>query len=324
MDYTKQLTGFLDNCLTGTEFKNLGKLYVGKVRDCYVQEERGHRILVTTDRQSAFDQVLGLIPCKGQALNQLAVWWFDQTRDIVANHLIGAPDPNVMVCKNVKTFPIEMVIRGYMTGSTSTSVWTVYNNGDREYCGNVLPEGMKKNEPFAEPIITPTTKDDEHDEKISPVEIVKQGLATQEQWDELERITRALFARGQEIALKGGLILVDTKYEFGIDEEGSIVLIDEVHTPDSSRFWIADTFEERFAAGEEPENFDKEFLRLWYRSKCDPYKDPLPEMPNDFQIQVAQRYIDVYEKITGKEFEFPDVEEDIVERIEGNLEGYAV
>lgn len=325
MDYTDKLTSFLTNCLTGTQLEGFGKLYAGKVRDCYIQENEKRRILVTTDRQSAFDRNLGLIPCKGQALNQLAVWWFDQTRDIVANHVIDMPDPNVMVCKNVKTFPIEMVIRGYMTGSTSTSVWTVYKNGEREYCGNRLPEGMKKNELFQEPIITPTTKSDEHDEQISPDEIVAQGFATKEQWKELERITRALFARGQQMALKGGLILVDTKYEFGVDEDGGIVLIDEIHTPDSSRFWVADTYEAQFAAGEEPESFSKEFLRLWYADKCDPYKDEfLPEMPDELRIQVAQRYIDVYEKLTGLAFEFPDEDADLVERIRGNLEGYHI
>jgi phosphoribosylaminoimidazole-succinocarboxamide synthase len=323
MDYTQQLTSFIGNYLEGTEFSGFGEFYRGKVRDNYVQKEQKRRILVTTDRQSAFDRNLGFIPCKGQALNQLAVWWFEQTKDIVNNHIIDVPDPNVMVCKNVETFPIEMVIRGYMTGSTSTSVWTVYKNGDREYCGNVLPEGMKKNEPFETPIITPTTKSDEHDEKISPDEIVKQGLATQEEWDKLVEITQSLFARGKEIAQKGGLILVDTKYEFGKDEEGNIVLIDEIHTPDSSRFWIADTYGEKFAAGEEPESFSKEFLRLWFNDRCDPYKDEvLPDMPDELRIQVAQRYIDVYEKLTGLTFEFPPEGENIVERIGKNLEGY--
>ncbi len=324
MNYARQLQHFLSHCLTETHFSDFGKLYTGKVRDCYVQEKEERRILVTTDRQSAFDRNLGLIPCKGQALNQLAVWWFEKTKDIVPNQILSVPDPNAMVCENVKTFPIEMVIRGYMTGSTSTSVWTVYQSGAREYCGNILPEGMKKNEPFATPIITPTTKSDFHDEQISPKEIVKQGLATQKQWDEIERITRALFARGQELAKKGGLILVDTKYEFGMRDDGTIILIDEIHTPDSSRFWIADTYKEKFAAGQEPENFDKEFLRLWYKGKCDPYKDPLPEMPDDFRIQVAQRYIDVYEKLTGSQFAFPKTGEDIVARIEKNLQEFRV
>jgi phosphoribosylaminoimidazole-succinocarboxamide synthase len=324
MDYSAQLQPHLNNCLEKVDLQGFGDLYRGKVRDVYIQKEQGRRILITTDRQSAFDKNLGFIPVKGQALNQLAVWWFEQTKDIVQNHIIDIPDPNVMVCKDVKRLDIEMVIRGYMTGSTSTSVWTIYKNGEREYCGNVLPEGMKKNQAFAEPIITPTTKSDVHDEKISPKEIVEQGLATQEQWDELERVTRALFARGQELAKKGGLILVDTKYEFGLLPNGDIVLIDEIHTPDSSRYWIADTYEARIAGGEEPENFDKEFLRLWYTKQCDPYNDPLPAMPDEFRMQVAQRYIDVYEKLTGTSFVFPEAGVDVAKRIEGNLGQYQI
>ncbi|HEC21152.1 MAG TPA: phosphoribosylaminoimidazolesuccinocarboxamide synthase [Candidatus Peregrinibacteria bacterium] len=315
MDYTEQIRKNLSNLLGETDFPWLGELYRGKVRDNYSLGNK--RIIITTDRQSAFDQVLGSIPCKGQALTQLTCWWFDQTKEIVPNHLISSPDPNAVLCKNVKVFPIEMVIRGYLSGSTSTSAWKAYEKGEREYCGHTLPEGMKKNEPFPKSLITPTTKSDEHDEKISREEIIAQGLVPEEKYKQIEEYTYALFARGQELAKKGGLVLIDTKYEFGEDEAGNIILVDEIHTPDSSRFWKADTYKERIARGEEPENFDKEFLRLWFTERCDPYKDPLPEMPDDFRVEVAQRYIDVYERITGEKFIFP--EENILVRIEKNL-----
>ncbi|MDZ4217365.1 MAG: phosphoribosylaminoimidazolesuccinocarboxamide synthase, partial [Candidatus Gracilibacteria bacterium] len=210
---------------------------------------------------------------------------------------------------------------GYLSGSTSTSAWKAYENGERTYCGHTLPEGMKKNEAFPQPLITPTTKSDEHDEKISAEEIVRLGLATAEEWEQLEKITFALFARGQELAKKGGLILVDTKYEFGKDEQGNIILIDEIHTSDSSRFWKADIYESRLAAGQEPENFDKEFLRLWYTERCDPYSgEPLPEMPDEFRIEVALRYIETYERITGQSYVLPEGE--VKERVEEVLKRY--
>ncbi len=317
----EKIKPYLDHCLEGTNVSGFGSFYKGKVRDCYITKDGKQRILVTTDRQSAFDQVLGMIPLKGQALNQLSFWWFGQTRDLVPNHVISMPDPNVLVCKNVTPFKIEMVIRGFLSGSTGTSAWKAYEKGERLYCGHTLPEGMKKNQAFPQPLITPTTKSDEHDEKISAAEIIEKGLATKEQWAVLEKYTFALFARGQELAKKGGLILVDTKYEFGVDEDGQIVLIDEIHTSDSSRFWKADTSEARIAQGQEPENFDKEFLRLWYTKRCDPYKDKLPEMPDDFRIEVAQRYLATYEMITGKAFEFPEM--NIQERVEGVLKTLA-
>jgi len=316
---SEQVIPYLTHCLEGTDIKGFGSFYRGKVRDCYISTDHRQRILVTTDRQSAFDQVLGLIPLKGQALNLLSAWWFENTKDIVQNHLIDVPDPNIVRCINVEPFKIEMVIRGFLSGSTSTSAWKAYEKGERQYCGHLLPEGMKKNDPFPESLITPTTKSDEHDEKISAAQIVEQGLASQEEWDELERVTFALFARGQELAKKGGLILVDTKYEFGKDEEGNIILIDEIHTSDSSRFWKADTYQERISQGHEPENFDKEFLRLWYTDRCDPYKDPLPEMPDDFRVEVALRYIETFERITGQEFLLPEPE--IQARVERALEG---
>lgn len=294
----------------------LGEKYKGKVRDVYVTDDK--IFLISTDRQSAFDRNLAHIPFKGQVLTQTSAFWFKETEDIVKNHVIDIPDPNVVVCKKLKVFPIEFVIRGYLTGVTSTAAWTAYSKGEREFCGNILPEGMKKNQAFEKPIITPTTKSDEHDEKISAREVVIQGLMTQEEWDFTADKTMTLFLRGQEIAAKHGLILVDTKYEFGYDSDGNIFLIDEIHTPDSSRYWLKNSYASRIANGEEPENIDKEFLRLWFKKHCDPYKDEvLPEAPASLVIELSKRYIKLYEMITGKKF---DAEVgDVKGRIEKNL-----
>jgi len=302
--------------LKETNLENLGKKYKGKVRDVYVAEDK--IFLISTDRQSAFDRNLANIPFKGQVLTQTSAFWFENTKDIIQNHVIDIPDPNVVVCKKLKVFPVEFVIRGYITGVTSTSAWTAYEKGERNFCGNTLPEGLKKNQKFPNPIITPTTKSDEHDEKISAEEIVKRGLMTQEQWDFVADKTQKLFQRGTEIAAKNGLILVDTKYEFGYDKQGNIFLIDEIHTPDSSRYWLKDTYEERLEKGEEPENIDKEFLRLWFKEHCDPYNDEtLPEAPEELVIELSKRYIKLYEMITGKQFEAEIG--DVKERIETNL-----
>lgn len=291
----------MNHTLKRTDFEGLGKKYKGKVRDVYVSDDK--IFLIATDRQSAFDRNLANIPFKGQVLTQVSKFWFDQTNDIVQNHIISVPDPNVVVCKKLKVFPVEFVVRGYLTGVTDTAAWTAYSKGEREFCGNTLPEGMKKNQAFETPIITPTTKSDEHDEKISAEEIVKQGLMSQEDWDYVSGKALELFQRGTEIASKNGLILVDTKYEFGHDEEGNIFLIDEIHTPDSSRYWLKDSYEERFSKDEEPEYIDKEFLRLWFKDHCDPYKDEtLPDAPDELVIELSKRYIKLYEMITGNEF----------------------
>jgi len=302
--------------LNETNFKGLGERKKGKVRDVYVSDDK--IFLIATDRQSAFDRILARIPFKGQVLTQTSVFWFEQTKDIIANHVIDVPDPNVVVCKKLKVFPVEVVVRGYITGVTSTAAWTAYAKGERNFCGNVLPEGLKKNQKFDTPIITPTTKSDEHDEKISGEEIVKKGLMSKEQWRLVSAKSLELFDRGTEIAAKNGLILVDTKYEFGYDSEGNIFLIDEIHTPDSSRFWIKETYEERIAKGEEPENIDKEFLRLWFTEHCDPYKDKvLPEAPEELVIELSKRYIQLYEMITGNKFKTKVG--DVSKRIEENL-----
>jgi len=309
----------LKNCLVETDLEWIGPKKRSKVRDIY---DAGDKVvLVTTDRQSAFDRILASVPFKGVVLNLSSAWWFSQTEDIVPNHVLAVPDPNVTVGKKCSVFPVEFVIRGFLTGVTDTAVWTAYEKGERVYCGNILPEGMKKNQKFSQPIITPTTKFDEHDLKISAEQIVSEGLMSQEDWDKTSELTRKLFTRGQELATKAGLILVDTKYEFGRDDSGDIVLIDEIHTPDSSRWWFSGSYEERFARGEEPEYFDKEFLRLWFREHSDPYKDKeLPSAPDELVIELASRYINIYERITGKAFEF--TEGDISQRINNNLEKY--
>ncbi len=302
--------------LKGAEFPSLGKKYKGKVRDVYVVEDK--IFLISTDRQSAFDRNLTNIPFKGQVLTQTSAFWFEKTKDIIQNHVVDVPDPNVVVCKKLKVFPVEVVVRGYITGVTSTSAWTAYEQGERNFCGNILPEGLKKNQKFETPIITPTTKSEEHDEKISGEEIVKKGLMTREQWDFVSDKALKLFERGQEIAASHGIILVDTKYEFGYDSEGNIFLIDEIHTPDSSRFWIKESYEGRFDKGEEPENIDKEFLRLWFKEHCDPYKDKkLPDAPEELVVELSKRYIQLYEMITGEKFEVSVG--DVSSRIEKNL-----
>ncbi len=306
--------------LTETSFK-FGHKYQGKVRDTYDLGDK--LILVTTDRQSAFDRVLAAVPYKGQALNLTSAWWFEQTESIIANHVIAVPDPNVTIAKKCEVFPIEFVMRGYITGTTSTSLWTVYNNGAREYCGIKFKDGLRKNERLPEPLMTPTTKDKVHDRPISAKEIVAEGWMSQQDWDEASDAAMRLFKFGQQMAAKHGLILVDTKYEMGRDADGNIMLIDEIHTPDSSRYWLASGYEERFAAGKDPDNIDKEFLRLWFKDHCDPYKDAvLPEAPEELIVTLASRYIQLYEMITGQKFSFTQVAGPVEPRIMRNIAGW--
>lgn len=300
--YLDLIHGALPYCLTETSFE-FGKKYQGKVRDTYDLGDK--LILVTTDRLSAFDRVLASVPCKGQVLNLTSAWWFEQTESIIPNHVIAIPDPNVTIAKKCEVFPIEFVVRGYITGTTSTSLWTQYNSGVRDYCGIHFKDGLRKNERLATPVITPTTKDKEHDRPISPKEIVSEGWMTQADWDACREAAMRLFQFGSETAAKHGLILVDTKYEMGRDADGNIMLIDEIHTPDSSRYWLSAHYEERFSAGKEPDNIDKEFLRLWFKEHCDPYKDAvLPAAPEELIVTLASRYIQLYEMITGKTFPF--------------------
>ena len=302
-DYREQISKELNNCITETDLP-IGKKYRGKVRDVY--DIGDQLILITTDRQSAFDRILAAIPFKGQVLNLTSAWWFEQTSHIVKNHVVALPDSNVIVAEKCEVFPIEFVVRGYITGSTSTSLWTVYKNGSRNYCGINLPEGLVKNQRLTAAMLTPTTKEKEHDRPISPEEIISEGWMSKNDWKAASEIALKLFAFGQKKALENGLILVDTKYELGRDSNGNIVLVDEIHTPDSSRYWIADTYKNRFKSGKEPQNIDKEFLRLWFIDNCDPYNDKiLPPAPEELIIELSQRYIFLYETITGNRFIFP-------------------
>ena len=317
--YKNRIKAELNNTLTETSLTG-GNKRTGKVRDQY---DLGDKIaLITTDRQSAFDRVLAAIPFKGQVLNQTSAWWFDKTQNIIPNHVINLPDPNVTLAKKCDVIPIEFVVRGYITGSTSTALWTVYNNGNREYCGNVLPEGMVKNQKLDSNMLTPTTKEEHHDRPIAPDEIVNEGWMTQKDWDFCSQKALELFTFGQKKASENGMILVDTKYEMGHDSSGNIVLIDEIHTPDSSRYWITETYSERMAAGEEPQNVDKEFLRLWFVDNCDPYNDEtLPEAPEELVVELSSRYIYLYEIITGGTFVFPE-DKPVQERINENLKDH--
>lgn len=308
--------------LEKTDFKNLGERRQGKVRDVYTQADK--IILVSTDRYSAFDRNLALIPFKGQVLTQTSRFWFKQTQDIIQNHIIESPDPNVVVVKKCKVVPIEMVVRGYITGVTGTALWTLYNGGQRDFGDFNLPDGMKKNQKLDSPVLTPTTKDDTHDKPLTSKEIVDQKIVPEELWKQLTETAIKLFKRGQEVALGRGLILVDTKYEFGLADDGKLMLIDEIHTPDSSRYWQADSYQDRINQGLEPQNFDKEFLRLWFKEHSDPYKDEkLPEAPADMVVELSSRYIQIYEQITGKKFE-TDLETPISDRIEGDIKQFII
>ena len=309
------------NILEKTSFNNLGEKYVGKVRDVYNQKDKV--ILISTDRYSAFDRNLALIPCKGQVLTQISKFWFENTKDIVLNHVIDFPDPNVVVGKKCKVIPIEMVVRGYITGITGTSLWTLYQKGQRDFGDFVLPDGMKKNQKLDKPVLTPTTKSNEHDRPLTTADIVKEKIVSEDLWRKLADSALKLFTRGQEIALKHGLILVDTKYEFGLDSNGELTLVDEIHTPDSSRYWQAKTYKERIEKGLEPENFDKEFLRLWFKENCDPYKDEVgPKAPVEMVEELSRRYIQIFEQITGATFKIE--KGNIEKRIENNLKKYTI
>jgi phosphoribosylaminoimidazole-succinocarboxamide synthase len=254
-------------------------------------------------------------------LNQVSAFWFERTRDIVPNHVLAIPDPNVTVAKKCKLVPIEAVVRGYLTGVTDTAIWTRYGKGERNFGGVVLPAGMRKNQKLPRPLFDPTTKEAVHDRTLTPEQMMAEGFVTRDLFERIKQTALALFARGQEIAAKNGLVLVDTKYEFGTAEDGSVVLIDEIHTPDSSRYWQLDSYEVRFVAGEEPHYFDKEFLRLWFKEHSDPYGDAaLPEAPPDLVQELSRRYIQMYEQITGQKFAFGATP--VLPRIERNLKSY--
>lgn len=317
----------LEQTFAGLDLDFLGARRSGKVRDIY--ERNDQLILITTDRLSAFDHILGLVPFKGQVLNQLSAFWFDQTRDIVANHFVESPDPNVTVGRKCRTLPVEVVVRGYISGVTKTSLWYRYSQGERWIYGIEFPDGLSKNDPLLQPIITPTTKAEKggHDELITSSEIVDKGLVEEGLWDRVCNVALALFARGQQIAARGGLLLVDTKYEFGLAEDGELLLIDEIHTPDSSRFWTAASYEEVRKAREqkagdglaipEPENFDKEFVRLAYAARGYLGDGAPPPLTEDLALQASQRYIRCYELLTGRRFVVGDLP--VAARVDKNL-----
>ncbi|MCB0480813.1 MAG: phosphoribosylaminoimidazolesuccinocarboxamide synthase [Flavobacteriales bacterium] len=302
------------------QFPNQTKYYKGKVRDVYTIDT-DLLVMVASDRISAFDHVLPKgIPYKGQVLNQIAGYFLDATSDIVPNWKMASPDPQVTVGKACSPYRIEMVIRGYLSGHA----WREYKAGRRMICGVAMPDGMTENDKFPTPIITPATKADEgHDEDISREEIIKQGIVVESEYTQLEKYTRALFQRGCEMALAKGLILVDTKYEFGKDRDGNITLIDEIHTPDSSRYFYADGYEVRQKAGEKQKQLSKEFVREWLMDNGFQGLEgqQMPNMPDEFVKTVSERYIELYESITGKSFEKANVQ-DIETRVEANVLKY--
>jgi phosphoribosylaminoimidazole-succinocarboxamide synthase len=303
--------------LKTTDFQGLGRREEGKVRDNYVHDDR--RTIVVTDRVSCFDVVVGTLPFKGQVLNQLAAFWFERTKGLVPNHLIAVPDPCVSVVRELRPLPVEFVVRGYLTGSTSTSVLTAYAKGERVYCGHRLPDGLDAHEPLPEPLLTPTTKarHGEHDQLTSREEIVAGGTLSEETFDAAARIAHTLFAEGTRWAATRGLILVDTKYEIAEDCDGGLVVIDEIHTPDSSRYWYRDRYERAVAEGRTPDALDKEYVRRWLGEKGYRGDGPPPELPVDVRCEAARRYIEAFEQITGRDFE-PDTE-DPHKRIRRNL-----
>ncbi|BCH55591.1 phosphoribosylaminoimidazolesuccinocarboxamide synthase [Agrobacterium vitis] len=304
-------------------FPELPNYYRGKVRENYDLPD-GSRVIISTDRLSAFDRILACIPYKGQVLTQTARYWFEQTADICPNHIIAYPDPAIVIGKRLTILPVEVVVRGYLAGTTGTSILTLYKKGQRTMYGMTLPDGMRDNQKLPQAIITPTSKefDGGHDAPLTPAEIIDNGLLTPDQWRQLSQYALALFARGQQKAAERRLILVDTKYEFGTDEAGNILLADEIHTPDSSRYWIAETYEQAFAQGTRPASFDKDFVRSWVAERCDPYKDDIPEIPQELVEATSKVYIQAYEAITGLTFQADNSGETPFDRVKANLFSY--
>ncbi|SFB53701.1 phosphoribosylaminoimidazole-succinocarboxamide synthase [Rhizobium sp. NFR07] len=309
--------------LTEAFIPELPNYYGGKVRENYDLAD-GSRVIIATDRLSAFDIILTCIPDKGHVLTQTARYWFEQTKDICPNHVIAYPDPNVVIGKRLDILPVEIVVRGYLAGTTGTSLLTLYKKGERSMYGLNLPDGMKDNQVLPQPVITPTSKafHGGHDEPLTPADIIEHKLLTQEQWDTVSRYALALFARGQEMAARRGLILVDTKYEFGTDADGNIILADEIHTPDSSRYWMADSYDEAFTTGGRPKSFDKDFIRAWVVERCDPYKEEVPTIPAELIEETAGVYRSAYEMITGETFVPDNSGDTVLGRIRGNLQPY--
>ena len=309
--------------LSDATIPELPNHHAGKVRDSY-DLEGGRRLLIATDRLSAFDRILTSVPLKGQVLTQTARFWFEATADICPNHVIDYPDPNVLLARRLTILPVEIVVRGYLAGTTGTSILTLYNQGRREMYGARFPDGLRPNQALPQPIITPTTKADAgaHDEPLSAEEILQRRLLQPGQWEQVSDYALRLFARGRAMAEERGLILADTKYELGLDEDGRIVLADEIHTPDSSRYWLASSYPERFERGERPESFDKDFVRAWVAARCDPYRDPIPAIPEELVLQTAEVYVRAFETITGQVFSPPARDEPVLQRIRRNLQSF--
>ena len=294
--------------LVRTDLQGIGEREEGKVRDNYMAA--GRRTIVVTDRVSCFDVVVGTIPLKGQVLNRLAAFWFEKTQALAPNHLIEVPDANVSVVRELRILPVEFVVRGYLTGVSPTSIWTAYERGERSYCGHQLPEGLAKHEALPEPLLTPTTKAarGEHDELTSRAEILSRGLVSEELYDKAAQIAAKLFAAGSEWAAQRGMILADTKYEMGLDENGALLLADEIHTPDSSRYWFADSYQRALREGGDPKSFDKEFVRRWLVSEHNwRGEGPPPTLPDEVRCEAARRYLDAYAQLTGAEL-VPDTD----------------
>jgi phosphoribosylaminoimidazole-succinocarboxamide synthase len=313
----------LNDTLTDAALPGLPGLIRGKVRDNYDLAD-GRRLIIATDRQSAFDQVLAAVPFKGQVLTATARHWFAATGDIIANHVLAFPDPNVTVAMRLDMLPVEVVVRDYLTGTTATSIWPRYASGERQMYGVTLPDGLRQHQRLPQTILTPTTKGaaGAHDEPIAPNDIIARGLVPALLWDEVAAAARALFARGRTLAARRGLILVDTKYEFGVDADGRLRLADEIHTPDSSRYWRAESYAQRFSAGLDPETLDKDFLRRWIAARCDPYAEPIPAIPAETLVEFGLRYITLYEQVTGETFAPPPADEALRTRLERNLRAY--
>ncbi len=309
--------------LTDATIPELPGHYRGKVRDNYDLPD-GRRILVATDRLSAFDIILASIPAKGEVLTATARHWFERTADLCPNWVEAYPDPNAVIGRRLRILPVEIVVRGYLAGTTGTSILTQYKAGTRTMYGHTFPDGLRDNQQLPAPIITPTSKalDGAHDAPLTPADILEGKLLTDAQWDEVSALAQSLYARGARLAAERGLILADTKYEFGTDADGRIVLADEIHTPDSSRYWRAGTYQARFEAGEKPDSFDKDFVRNWVAARCDPYNDPIPTIPPELIEATARVYIEAYELITGNDFTPAPPGADILARIRANLAEY--
>jgi phosphoribosylaminoimidazole-succinocarboxamide synthase len=318
------LAPWRDYVLSEAFIPELPAYYRGKVRENY-DLANGERILIATDRISAFDQNLAAVPFKGQVLTDLARFWFEATADICPNHVRGNPDPNVVVAQRLEMLPVEMVVRDYLAGSTATSILPMYKAGARAMYGVDFPDGLRANEKLPWTIITPTTKagHGSHDAPLSAQDIIDRRILTPRQWDDVAQKAFALFWRGREIAAARGLILADTKYEFGFNAEGHIVLADEIHTPDSSRYWLAATYADCFESGRPPDSLDKDFIRNWISARCDPYRDPIPPIPGEVILEAAATYIGAFELIAGRSFVLPEsVDPPPLERIRANLASY--